>query len=288
MNCKTVKQFFKLFPNDKVCLDHIMQVTYGKQSECPKCKKQTKFHRVTSQRAYVCQLCGHHVYPCVGTPFHKSKTSLQSWFYAIYLFTTTRNGVSAKELQRQLGVTYKTAWRMGHEIRKYMAKVDGEDTLSGIVEIDETMVGGYRKGKRGRGADGKTVVFGMMEKSGDVMTHVVPNVKSKTLKPIIEEHIEKGSEIQTDELRSYNGLDKQGYTHNTVNHGDKQYVDGDTHVNSIEGFWGHMKKGIASTHVHVSGKHLGKYAKEFEFRYNSRNNPEQMFPDLLNSFDKPS
>jgi ribosomal protein L37AE/L43A len=135
MKCKTVKEFFKLFPDDETCLDHIMQVTYGKRSECPKCKKQTKFHRVSSQRAYVCQFCGHHVYPCVGTPFHNSRTSLQSWFYAIYLFTTTRNGVSAKELERQLGVTYKCAWRMGHEIRKYMAQVDGEDILSGIVEL---------------------------------------------------------------------------------------------------------------------------------------------------------
>jgi transposase-like protein/ribosomal protein L37AE/L43A len=288
MKCKTVKEFFKLFPNDGVCLDHIMQVTYGKQSECPKCKKQTKFHRVSSQRAYVCQFCGHHVYPCVGTPFHNSRTSLQSWFYAIYLFTTTRNGVSAKELERQLGVTYKCAWRMGHEIRKYMAQVDGEDMLSGIVEIDETLIGGKRPGKRGRGAEGKTVVFGMMEKDGDIMTHVVPNVKAKTLKPIIKKNVEKGTQIQTDELRSYQGLEKDGYDHDTVNHGEKQYVDGDTHVNSVEGFWGHLKKGISSTHIHVSKQHLAKYAKEFEYRYNSRKNPAGMLPEFLNSFCKPS
>lgn len=288
MKCKTVKEFFKLFPSDEVCLDHIMQTTYGKQSECPKCKKKTKFHRVSSQRAYVCQWCGQHVYPCVGTPFHNSRTSLQSWFYAMYLFTTTRNGVSAKELERQLGVTYKCAWRMGHEIRKYMAEVDGEDMLSGVVEVDETYVGGKRPGKRGRGADGKTVVFGMMEKDGDIMTQVVPNVKGKTLMPIIKDNVEAGTEIQTDELPSYRGLDNQGYDHNTVNHGVGEYVEGDTHVNSVEGFWGHLKKGISSTHIHVSGKHLGKYAKEFEYRYNSRKNPAEMFPELLNSFCKPS
>lgn len=206
----------------------------------------------------------------------------------MYLFTTTRNGVSAKELERQLGVTYKCAWRMGHEIRKYMAEVDGEDMLSGIVEVDETYVGGKRPGKRGRGADGKTVVFGMMEKDGDIMTKVIPNVKGKTLKPIIKDNVETETEIQTDELPSYRGLDNQGYEHNTVNHGSGEYVNGDTHVNSVEGFWGHLKKGISSTHIHVSGKHLGKYAKEFEYRYNSRKNPAGMFPELLKSFCKPS
>jgi transposase len=286
MKCKTIQDFFKMFPTNEACLDHIMEVQYGKRSECNKCKKETKFHRVTSQRAYVCQFCGHHLYPCVGTPFEGSRTSLQLWFFAMYLFTSTRSGVSAKELQRQLGVTYKCAWRMGHEIRKHMSTIDGEDMLHGIVEIDETLIGGKRKGKRGRGADGKTVVFGMLEKDGDVMTKVVPNVKSKTLNPIIHENVEKGTEIQTDELKSYNGLNKRGYSHNTVNHSEEQYVDGDTHVNSIEGYWSRLKNSIKGTHVHVSGKHLDKYAKEFEYRYNSRQNPEQMFPELLSCFDK--
>jgi transposase len=286
MKCKTIQDFFKMFPTNEACLDHIMETQYGKNSICPKCDKKTKFHRVTSQRAYVCQFCGHHLYPCVGTPFEKSRTSLQLWFFAMYLFTSNRSGVSAKELQRQLGVTYKCAWRMGHEIRKHMSTIDGEDMLNGVVEIDETLVGGKRKGKRGRGADGKTVVFGMLEKDGDIMTKVVPNVKAKTLKPIIHKNVEKGTEIHTDELKSYNGLDKQGYNHNTVNHSEEQYVDGDTHVNSIEGYWSRLKNSIKGTHIHVSGKHLDKYAKEFEYRYNSRQNPEQMFPELLSCFDK--
>jgi len=156
----TVKEFFDKFPNDEKCLEHIMDVRYGLESICPKCDKETRFSRVSSQRAFACQWCGHHVYPCVGTPFERSSTSLVSWFYAIYLFTTTRSGVSAKELERQLGVTYKTAWRMAKKIRKHMAKVDGEENLLGVVEIDETYIGGKRSGKRGRGAENKTVVMG--------------------------------------------------------------------------------------------------------------------------------
>lgn len=182
-----------------------MTVRYGMESKCPKCERQTKWSRVSSQRAFAYQFCGHHVYPCVGTPFENSRTSLQLWFYAIYLFTKTRSGVSAKELQRQLGVTYKAAWRMGHEIRKHMAEVDGNPPLSGDVEIDETYIGGYKEGgKRGRGADGKTILFGMLDRDGDVMTKVVPNVKRDTLQPIITANVEEGSTIHTDEFRAYN------------------------------------------------------------------------------------
>ena len=134
----------------------------------------------------------------------RSRTPLVSWFYAMYLFSTSRHGVAAKELQRQIGVTYKTAWRMAHEIRKYMARVDGEWPLKGDIEADETYVGGRTTGgKRGRGAPNKTVVFGMLERDGDVMANVVPNVRMKTLQPIIGENVVAGSTVHTDELKSY-------------------------------------------------------------------------------------
>lgn len=117
----TIKEFFKQFPDDETCLKHIFETRFGQGYECPKCKKAAKWYRIQSERAYSCQWCGNHLHPTAGTIFEDSRTSLQMWFYAIYLFTTTRNGVSAKELQRQLGVTYKCAWRMGHQIRKHMA-----------------------------------------------------------------------------------------------------------------------------------------------------------------------
>src|SRR3970040_1939662 len=156
----TVLKFMKRFPDDESCLDHLMSVRVCDSITCPKCNQESKFHRIKKIPAYACQFCGHHIHPMAGTPYERSSTPLQKWFYAMYLFTTSRHGVPAKELQRQLGITYKTAWRMGHELRKYMAQVDGDDPLEGHIEVDETMIGGRRKGgKRGRGAPGKTVVF---------------------------------------------------------------------------------------------------------------------------------
>lgn len=279
----TVTDFFNQFPTDDACLEYLWQTRYGDEIECPKCGKVGKFYRLRKEPAYSCPRCGHHIHPMVGTPFEKSRTPLQKWFYAMYLFTTTRHGVSAKELQRQLGVTYKCAWRMGHEIRKHMAKVDGETPLGGTgepVEADETYVGGKRPGKRGRGAASKTVVFGMLERGGDVMAKVVPNVRKRTLQPIIAENVESGSTVHTDELASYKGIDRAGYQHETVNHGLGEYVSG---VNGLEGSWARLKLSICGTHVHDSRKHLQKYVKEFEYRYNRRKRPAAIFGDLVAS-----
>ena len=280
----TVVEFFKLFPDDDTCLEHLMSVRYGLELDCPKCSKKGRFHRLKKQPVYVCQWCGHHIHPMAGTPFERTRTPLQKWFYALYLFTTSRHGVPAMELRRQLSVTYKCAWRMGHEIRKYMADVDGDDNLSGDVEMDETIVGGHRPGKRGRGATGKTLVFGMVERESDLMAKVVPNARKETLDPIINANVEKGSQIYTDEFASYKHLRKIGYSHDVVHHRDKQYVNGKAHTNSIEGFWSRLKNSIRGTHIHVSGKHLPKYLGEFEFRYNMRANPSLMFDRLLASF----
>ena len=233
----TIREFFKKFPDDETYLNHIFEVRFGQGHVCPKCEKASKWHRIKAERAYSCQWCGHHLHPTVGTLFAKSSTPLQLWFYAMYLFTSTRHGVSAKELQRQLGVTYKTAWRMGHQIREHMDMVDGDEPLSGDVEADEAYVGGKSQGKRGRGASSKTVVFGMVERNGDIMVEVVPNAKTKTIQPIIEANVEKGSTMHTDEWFAYRGLNKVGYNHQTVEHGAGEYANGNCHVNTIEGYW---------------------------------------------------
>ena len=153
----TFYEFTQQFPDDEACLKRIMVERYGgTEFDCPKCGAHAKFYRLKRDRAFLCQHCKHHIYPCVGTPMERSRTPVHKWFYAMFLFTTSRHGVAAKELERQLGVTYKTAWRMGHEIRKYMAETDGEWPLGGPggdVEVDETLVGGKVKGK-GRGYRG--------------------------------------------------------------------------------------------------------------------------------------
>lgn len=222
-NMFTVTDFFKRFPDDDSCLDHLMKIRFGFELDCPKCGKHGKFSRIKKQPAYQCAWCGHHIHPMAGTPFHRSRTPLQKWFYAMYLFTTSRHGVPAKELQRQLGVTYKCAWRMGHEIRKYMADIDGDNGLSGHVEVDETMIGGKHPGKRGRGAAGKTIVFGMLERDGDVITRIVPDVKGRTLHPIIEDKVAKGSTVSSDELTTYKALGRKGYAHGMVEHGAEEW-----------------------------------------------------------------
>jgi len=281
----TIIEFFDSFPDDDACLEHLMGVRFGISGSCPKCGRNGKYHRIKKLPAYGCQWCGHHIHPMVNTPFEKSRTSLRKWYYAMYLFTTSRHGVPAKELQRQLGVTYKCAWRMGHEIRKYMAKVDGDDGLSGHVEIDESYLGGRDKnvGRPGKKSK-KTAVLGMVERDGDIMTKVIPDTKGKTILPLVCANVEKGTTISTDEMSAYKRLPKLGYTHGYVQHSIEQWKKGIHHTNTIEGFWSRLKNSIRGTHVHVSRKHLPKYLGEFEYRYNMRANPSLMFEKLLRSF----
>ena len=283
-----VQEFFNKFSTDEACLEHLMMLRFGNPLYCPKCGAEGQFAKLKKLPAYACPTCGHHIHPMVGTPFERSRTSLQKWFYAMYLFTTSRHGVPAKELQRQLGVTYKTAWRMGHELRKYMAKIDGDPPLTGHVEVDETYVGGKRrnreKGFTGRGAKGKTIVFGILERDGELFTKVVPNASQKSLITPILEQVPVGTRISSDEWPPYKILSRLGYDHRTVEHGRKVWASGDTHVNTLEGFWSMLKRSIRGTHIHVSRKHLPKYLGEFEFRWNSRHAPETMFERLLMSF----
>lgn len=282
----TVKDFFQRFPNDDACLQHIMDVRYGMRHICRKCGVESTFHKLENRKAYCCASCGDNLYPCAGTIFQDSRTSLQTWFYAIYLFVNTRHGVSGKELQRALGVTYKCAYRMGQQIRLLMAKADGFEMLQGHVECDESYVGGYRPGKRGRGAGGKTIVMGMIEREGRMTTEVIPNVKKSTLRDVVNRNVEVGTIVSTDELMSYGLLEDDGYTHGTVKHGAKEYAYYDYrhgvthHTNSVEGFWRLFKNSIKSTHIHVSDKYMQRYLDEFTFRANHREIGNAMF-DLL-------
>jgi transposase len=282
----SIQEFFRRFPDDDACLDHLLEVRYGREGECPKCGKHTRWSRVRKEMAYACQWCGWHVHPMAGTPFERTRTPLQKWFFVVFMFTTTRNGVSAKEIQRQCAVTYKTAWRMGHEIRKYMGWVDGDTTLGGphtVVEVDETRIGG----KDRQGFDDKHLVLGMVERGGDVLTRVVPSVKAKHLMPHVMRWVRPGSRVATDEHRSYRDLRDNGYRHGVVNHSADEYVRGPVHVNTIEGFWSALKRGIKGTHIWVSKKHLPKYLGEFEYRFNLRASEHLMFDLLLSAFPKP-
>lgn len=161
----TFKQFQAEYPDDAACLAKLMEIQYGgSATHCPVCNERRQFHPMNKRRAYACQVCGHHIYPAAGTIFHKSRTKLTKWFFAMYLMTSTRHGVAAKEIERQLGVTYKCAWRMCHELRKLMASADYQGPLGGPgkhVEIDETLVGGELHGS-GRGSVSQTRLWSLV------------------------------------------------------------------------------------------------------------------------------
>ena len=284
----SLRDFQDRFPTEDSCLDHLFQVRYGTDFNCPKCDRPAKYSRVRGRRAYQCNWCANQLYPTAGTPFDRTRTSLRDWFYVMFLFTTTRNGVAAKRVEREIGVTYKTAWRMCHEIRKYMAALDSDDPLGGpgeAVQIDETFVGGKSHGG-GRGKhDHLTIVLGMLETGGELITRVIPNRKRHTLWPEICTYVTPGSIIHTDEFGAYRSISLRGYRHLTCNHSQDEYVSprGAT-VNSIEGFWSMLKRGISGTHIHVSPKHLSKYLGEFEYRWNMRQVPHLMLDRLMYSF----
>lgn len=271
----TLKQFQKEFKTDDDCLDTIMAIRY-RDNTCPKCHKKTKFHRITGRKQYACQYCGHHVAPCAGTVFEKSRTPLTDWFYAMYLFTSTRHGVPAKELERQLGVTYKTAWRMAHKLRELMQSSDDHSPLEGHVEMDESYFGGKYRGKRRKGYHAghpknyKTSVFGMVQRDGLVKTGIVQETNRVVLQPHIDRHVLWGTTISTDEAGAYMHLGGLSYEHGVVRHKREQYKNDIYHTNTIEGYWSRLKNSIRGTHIHVSKKYLNRYLAEFAYRYNHR------------------
>jgi transposase-like protein len=201
--------------------------------------------------------------------------------------SSTRCGISAKQIERETGVTYKTAWRMFKQIRSLLCEDD--NSLNGKVEIDETYVGGkahnMHQDKRaklgGRGTAGKTAVFGAVERSGKVVAIAVPNTDSNTLLPHVKKYVMPASTIYTDEMAAYQTLPQNGYNHRRINHTAKVYVSGDVHTNTIEGFWSLLKRGISGVYHAVSEKYLQSYLNEYCFRYNHRNDDRSMFVTIL-------
>lgn len=269
------------YPDNDACLEWLFQARWPKGVFCPQCQKVTKYFRIRTKKVYGCEFCGHQVSPTADTIFHKSPTPLRDWFHAMYLMSQTRTGISAKQLQRELGVTYKTAWRMFKLIRTLME--EGTGPLFGDVEADETYIGGKVSGK-GRAYKGnKTIVAGLVERGGKAIVQVVPDVKASTLIPIIQENVplSQGTTIHTDELRSYNRLTSLGYAHDTVQHAAKEYVRGAAHTQTIDGLWSNVKRGIDGVNHAVSPHHLQGYLDSYTFRYNHRDDETPMFQTLL-------
>jgi transposase len=284
----TIDDFKRQFPNDDACLDYIMEKRHpGRVATCEKCKVERKHYRIAGRKVYSCDHCGTHISPLAGTIFEKSSTPLHLWFHAMFQMGSTKCGISAKQIQRETGVTYKTAWRMFKQIRSLMSE---EISLEGsTVEMDETYYGGRVRGKgRGPQLENKTAIVGMAEPKGRVVARTVDKVNRKNLMGLVKEYVLPNTTIYTDELAAYRAIpwlaDEKGkahYQHRRIHHASNVYVMGDVHTNTIEGFWSLIKRGIGGTHHSVSQKFLQSYLDEYAFRYNRRDVPEPMFKLIL-------
>jgi len=292
-------EFEREFPNDAACLDWLVAKLYPNGIHCPTCKAVTRHHREASRPSYACQNCGHHEHPTKGTIFERSATSLKLWFYAIYLMSATRCGISAKQLERELGVTYKTAWRMFGQIRKMLAEDVSGLGGSGPVEIDESFFGGKNKNRHrdkrttGRGPYSsipKQIVFGAIERGGRVYASVVPDTTAYTLWPHITKRVLPSSMVFTDEAPVYEGLGDTGhYQHGRCHHAAEVWVgSGGASTNAMEGYWSLVKRGISGVYHAVGSAYLQSYLDEYSFRHNHRTDERGMFHAMVDQITKPS
>lgn len=289
----SIHEFLRDFPDDAACLEHLWRTRHsqdGEHAHCPKCDCSQRFKRYeTKQRrqSWTCTACGHHLHPTAGTIFHRSSTSLRLWFYAIHLITSTRCGISAKQLERELGVHYETAWRMFNKIRTELMNDEGDSQLRGTVEVDETAWGGKPRRKLRRGsevarfAEEKATILGMVERGGRVRLRVIPSRRGEPLSSAVRAHLNPAAFMLTDDWVAYKPLRRE-YAHAVINHSAGSYVDGNVHTNTIEGFFGNLKTGMRGAYKKVSRKWLQSYLDEYAWRYNHRHRDgRSMFHKLL-------
>src|ERR1700722_3527067 len=277
----TIDDFSRQFPNDEACFEHLREQRFPDGiAYCNECKGERQHHRIKGRPVYACDECLTQISPMAGTIFEHSSTSLRLWYYAMYLMASTRCGISAKQIQRETGVTYKTAWRMFRQIRTLLSEdvqLEGDG-----IEIDETGIGPTTK-RVGKSPKPKTTVFGMVERKGRVKAVVAADRKKDTLLPIIKQYVLPASIIFSDEYPSYDDLTRHRneYDHKRINHSAGVYVMGDVHTNTIEGFWSLIKRGIGGVYHSVSEKYLQSYLDEYSFRYNRRHSRNLIFHSIL-------
>lgn len=278
---KTQPSIFEVvnkFATEEKCIRHFERIRWPEGVRCVRCNGSrisifnAEGKTGKERHLYECMDCNYQFTVTVGTIFHDSHMTLTKWFLAIYLICSNKKGISAKELQRQLSVTYKTAWYMAHRIRLAMQEdKDFCQKFAGVCEVDETYVGGKQKGQRGRAVStNKVPVVAIKERtSGKIRMQAVQDVKGTTLAQFIRFNVAPGSKIHTDEFSAYLWLDSSEFAHEAVNH-QETYVSGDVHTNGVENVWSLFKRGIMGVFHKVSAKYLPLYLNEFEFRFNNR------------------
>lgn len=291
-------EFQKQFPNEVAVIKHFIAIRYNNEPACHHCGSVAVYHRQDYPKTFQCMDCNNTFSIFKDTIFENSSTDLVKWMYAIHLFLNGKKGISGLQLMREIGVTYKTAWRMLKQIRSAMGNEGMEGFFETIVEIDETYVGGKprknNKGgnndnnKRGRGT-GKTPVVGVIDRDNKKVHAKValPNKEGKKLTgkqllSVLTEVAKQGATIMTDEFRSYNIVSSNGFIHLKVDH-TKEFACGLNHTNSIESFWATLKRGVYGVYHSISSKYLQNYVNEFSFRYNNRENSNTFDLVLKNS-----
>lgn len=292
----SVHEFRKEFPSDEACLEWLWRERHapdGENAYCPKCERERSFKRYAtkqSRQSWTCTGCGHHIHPTAGTIFAKSSRPLTDWFYVMFLVSSSRCGVAAKQIERELGCNYRTAWRMLNKVRNELLRQDDNTPLSGEVEADEAFIGGKlrederralrRKGIQypGPASKDRAVVFAAVERKGRIRATVI-KTRGEARKKVCE-FILPGSMVFTDDWTGYDMLRKE-YRHRRINHSQRVYVTGNVHTQTIEGFFGHFKTDVRGTHHSISKRWLHSYLNEWVWKWNHRDDDEAMFRQML-------
>lgn len=284
---KSILEFQKHFNTDEKCREHLEQQRWGSDAACCFCGSTNVRHLKDGKR-FQCneKECRKQFSVTVGTILENTKIPLTKWLLAIYILSNHSKGISSLQLAGWLGVTQKTAWFLNHRIRTMLTE-KAPVLLSGVVEVDETYVGGKianrHVSKRKTNRDNKTMVFGAVQRSGKVVTQIVDNTKASSLIGAIKANVQEGSTMVSDENVGYKTVSKS-YIHLSVNHSKEQYVKGIAHTNTIEGFWSLLKRQINGIHHSVSPKHLQRYCNESAYRYNRKNKAQdERFSDAVSN-----
>jgi transposase-like protein len=273
-------EMIEAFGSEPKCHAYLEGLRWPEGVKCPRCSSE-KISRIIERKQFDCDACRYQFSVRVNTILHDSHLPLWKWFLAVYMMIQSRKGVSANQLKRTLGVSYKTAWYLCHRIRKAMAEMNAMK-LGGTVEVDETYIGGKNRGK-GTSArlENKTMVLGAVERGGRIRLRVEKRADRKTLRKFIDENVGGWAQnIYTDEWKAYGNMSDFDTQHETVDHSKEEWVRGDVHTNSVEGVWSLFKRSIIGSYHQVSAKHLDAYLDEFEWRFNNRKNP-YLFCDTL-------
>ena len=269
------------YGDDNKCREALAKIRWPSGVACPRCG-DCSTSELREYDKWECNSCRYQFTVTAGTIMHGSHLPLFKWFLAIYLMVESKKGMSANQLSRTLGVSYKTAWYLCHRIRQAMADQPYKGpTLFGIVEVEETWLGGKRKGKGSGYVKNKVLIAGAVQRGGNIGLARIKDTSGESIHGFINRHVSDETEaIYTDELRSYLGIGDADTRHETVTHGDREWVDGDVHTNSVEGVWSLLKRSIMGAFHKVSHKHLDRYLEEIEWRFNNRDNPH-IFRDTL-------